>query len=64
MANPIENLLVSFGKKELSKHPELLANLVAHQLEGHGIPEPVIVDIKGLIVEALPLMLAAPAKTA
>lgn len=54
----LENILISFIKKEATKNPSIISNLVGHVLTTKNVDPTVVADIVQVLNEALPLIIA------
>lgn len=56
--SPLENLLISFLKKEVVKNPKIISSLVSHVLTSKNVDPTIIADIVTVLNEALPLIIS------
>lgn len=56
--SPLESLLISFLKKEVTKNPQIFSSLVSHILTSKNVDPTIVTDIVSVLNEALPLIIA------
>ena len=56
---PLETILLSFLKKEITTNPQLPGNLLTHVLEQAKVTPDVATELGGLLTQLLPVLVPA-----